>query len=77
MQIGYSESLINSLLSVLGTSPRQASRCSSNTVLDVDAEKVANGNTTFKQWADVFLFDQIDGGARVWTENSISGYYML
>jgi hypothetical protein len=68
MQIGCSDILIKSVLSVLGTTPGRTMRCSSYTILDMDTERVAQSKGLFQEWADSLSFD---GRNAAWTENSI------
>ncbi|KAJ5389914.1 polyketide synthase [Penicillium cataractarum] len=71
MQVGYSDTLIESLLSALGTSPGKTTRCSSYTVLDVDPEKVMMGKDLFQKWADTVSFGSLDWDTADWTEKSV------
>lgn len=71
MQVGYSDTLIDSLLLVLGTSPGKTTHCSRYTVLDMDPEKVTMGKDLFKKWSDTVSFDSLNWDTAEWTENSV------
>ncbi|KAJ5929597.1 polyketide synthase [Penicillium verhagenii] len=71
LQIGYSETLVESLLSILGTADGRTIRCSSYTLLDPKAKELAQSNDVLSKWQGVLSTDCLDDHVETWTEKSV------
>ncbi|KAF7133670.1 hypothetical protein CNMCM5793_004968 [Aspergillus hiratsukae] len=60
LQIGGSNTVTQSLISILGADPTAALRCSSYTIVDANAAVVANTAQTFNEWSGRISFRVLD-----------------
>lgn len=61
LQIGHSDSLVNSVLSVVGSpDPAKTIRCLKYTILDPDQDQLTRCADEFHQWSNIVSFGNLD-----------------
>lgn len=75
LQVGHSDTLVNSLLSILGAAPGKTMRCSRYTILDPDSDRINLCKDEFHQWSDNVSFGTLEvqtlGDDPTWMEKPL------